>query len=60
MKRSDPTIHIRVPAEVRAWLEEQCAYYGSSHASEVVRALRERMERKVQQKREQAAAGGER
>lgn len=36
---------IRFPADVKAWLAEQAERNGSSQNSEVIRAVRERMER---------------
>jgi hypothetical protein len=46
---SDPVqMKIRVPAEIKEWLEAQAALHQSSQASEVVRAVRERMARSEQ------------
>lgn len=39
---------IRFPADVKAWLAEQAARNGSSQNSEVIRAVRERMDREAQ------------
>lgn len=36
---------LRVPADVKAWLAAQAEKNGSSQNSEVIRAVRERMER---------------
>lgn len=36
---------IRFPRDVKAWIEKQAHLNGSSQNSEVIRALRERMER---------------
>lgn len=36
---------IRFPADVKAWLAEQAEKNASSQNSEVIRAIRERMER---------------
>lgn len=36
---------IRFPAEMKAWLAEQAKLHGSSQNSEVIRAVRERMQR---------------
>ena len=36
---------IRFPADVKAWLSDQARLNGSSQNSEVIRAVRERMER---------------
>ena len=38
-------VAIRFPADVKAWLAEQAEKNGSSQNSEVIRAVRERMER---------------
>jgi Arc/MetJ-type ribon-helix-helix transcriptional regulator len=34
---------VRVPADIREWLARQVRRNASSHSSEIVRALRERM-----------------
>ena len=36
---------ITIPADVRKWLRDRAIYNGGSQSSEVVRALREQMER---------------
>jgi hypothetical protein len=36
---------IRFPADVKAWLADQARLNGSSQNSEVIRAVRERMDR---------------
>ncbi|MBZ0124100.1 MAG: Arc family DNA-binding protein [Roseovarius sp.] len=36
---------LRLPDKVKAWIEEQAHLNGSSQNSEVIRAIRERMER---------------
>lgn len=38
-------VAIRFPADVKAWLTDQARLNGSSQNSEVIRAVRERMER---------------
>ena len=38
----------RFPADVKAWLEQQAARNGSSMNSEVIRALRDAMDRAAQ------------
>jgi Arc-like DNA binding domain len=43
--REKPKIMIRVPKELKAWLSEQAAHNASSQTSEIVRAVRERMNR---------------
>lgn len=40
-----PKIIVRLPEDVKAWLDAQVDAYQSNQASEVVRALRERMNR---------------
>lgn len=41
----DPNFACRLPADVKAFIASQSAKYGSSQNSEIVRAVRERMER---------------
>jgi hypothetical protein len=36
---------VRLPKEVKAWLKEQASIHSSSETSEIIRAVRERMER---------------
>jgi Arc/MetJ-type ribon-helix-helix transcriptional regulator len=36
---------VRFPRDIKAWIEEQAEKNGSSQNSEVIRALRDRMER---------------
>ncbi|SDX21297.1 Arc family DNA-binding protein [Roseicitreum antarcticum] len=38
-------IAIRLPADLKEWIEAQAAINGSSQNSEVIRAIRERMDR---------------
>jgi hypothetical protein len=38
---------VTVPLDVRQWLEERARFYGGTMSSEVVRAMRERMERET-------------
>lgn len=38
-------VPVRFPPDMKAWLAEQAAKHGSSQNSEVIRAVRERMER---------------
>lgn len=46
MKSVDyPKIIVRLPPDIKAWIESQSDYHASSQTSEIVRALRERMER---------------
>lgn len=41
----DTQLKIRLPSEVKQWLEQQVTENRSSQSSEVVRAVRERMRR---------------
>lgn len=41
-------VPVRFPADIKAWLMEQAARNGSSQNSEVIRAVRERMDRETQ------------
>jgi hypothetical protein len=43
--RMMPKLMVRLPADVKEWLEAQAARNAASQASEIVRAVRERMER---------------
>ena len=43
---------VRIPADIRDWLTGQVKRNASSHSSEIVRALRERMERMEAEKKE--------
>ena len=36
---------LRLPPDAKAWVEDQARRYGSSQNAEIVRAVRERMER---------------
>lgn len=36
---------LRLPPDLKAWVEDQAERYGGSQNSEIVRAVRERMER---------------
>ena len=44
-KKDDPQFKLRIPAELKAWLDEQAEKNRSSLSSEVVRSIRERRER---------------
>lgn len=50
-----PSFPLRLPADVKAWLIEQAKMNASSQNSEVVRAIRERMQR-IAEGRDNAAA----
>jgi ribosome-binding protein aMBF1 (putative translation factor) len=45
MARNDPQIALRLPQDLKDWVEEEARRNGSSQNSEVVRALRERQSR---------------
>lgn len=49
MARGDAEVRIRCPADVKAWLVDQARLNGSSQNSEVIRAVRERMDRQEAQ-----------
>lgn len=53
MARIDPQMRIRLPQDVKAFIASQAAYNASSLSSEVVRCIRERME-KMKKKMEAA------
>lgn len=36
---------LRIPADLKAWIEDQAERNGSSQNSEIIRAIRERMDR---------------
>ena len=38
---------VRVPDDIKAWLEKQARYYGGTLGSEVSKSCRERMEREA-------------
>ena len=40
-----PKLMLRLPPDAKAWLKEQSERYGNSKNAEVVRAIREKMER---------------
>lgn len=43
--RAMPKIMVRLPADVKEWLERQAEKHAGSQGSEIVRAIRERMDR---------------
>jgi hypothetical protein len=45
MKPTDPQLRIRVPKDVKAFIEKQSAINRSSQNSEIIRCIRERMSR---------------
>lgn len=44
MEKRKP-LQVRLPDDVKAWLEAQARLTGASQNSEIIRAIRERMER---------------
>jgi hypothetical protein len=48
--REKPKIMVRVPEELKAWLIDQAERNASSQTSEIVRAVRERMNRYARKK----------
>jgi hypothetical protein len=47
---------VRVPDDVKAWLEQQAIYYGGTLGSEVSKSCRQRMEREASTDRRTTAA----
>lgn len=45
MARADPKFMLRLPAEMKAWVQVQAKRNGASLNSEIVRSIRERMDR---------------
>lgn len=45
MARNDPALNVRLPTELKAFIEGEAARNGCSQNSEVVRAIHERMDR---------------
>jgi hypothetical protein len=43
--QADPQIKIRLPIEVKAWISEQAHRNGASQNSEIIRSIRDRMDR---------------
>jgi hypothetical protein len=39
---------VTVPQDVKAWVEERAKYHGATISAEVVRSMRERMEREAE------------
>jgi plasmid stability protein len=55
MSRNETEVYpltVRLPSDIKAWLELEAARYGASQGSEVIRSLRARMD---QEQREKAA-----
>jgi hypothetical protein len=47
MARGDPQYNVRLPADAKAFIAAQAARNGSSQNSEIVRCIRDRMEREA-------------
>ena len=47
MKPEQKQMQVRLPADAKAWIEDQAVVNASSQNSEVVRSIRERMEREA-------------
>jgi hypothetical protein len=39
-----PFVTVRLPVDVKTWLQHESARYGASENSEIIRALRQRMD----------------
>lgn len=48
-KKDDPQIKLRLPEELKGWIDRQAEMNRSSKSSEIVRSIRERMDRAAQQ-----------
>lgn len=44
-RKDDPQFKLRLPVDIRDWIDRQAAVNRSSKSSEIVRSIRERMER---------------
>jgi hypothetical protein len=44
-KQETKGLLVRLPGDIKAWLESEAAYNGASQNSEIIRSLRARMER---------------
>jgi Arc/MetJ-type ribon-helix-helix transcriptional regulator len=44
MAATDPQMQVRLPSDLMAWIEQQAQTNGCSKNSEIVRAVRQRME----------------
>ena len=41
----NPHLEVRLPKDVKSWLETEAAYNGASQNSEIIRSIRARMEK---------------
>ncbi len=44
-KQETKGLLVRLPRDIKAWLESEAAYNGASQNSEIIRSLRARMEK---------------
>lgn len=51
MSKDDPKFLCRLPSDIKVFIERQSERYGSSMNSEIVRSIRERMDRISQETR---------
>ena len=47
MAATDPHMRLRIPQDLKEWLQVQARKNASSQNSEIVRAIRERMEKEL-------------
>lgn len=47
MARCDPQINIRLPSDIKAFIAAQAERNGSSQNSEIIRCIRDRMDRET-------------
>ena len=57
MAKDDPAIYVRLPLDLKLFVQEQARRNASSQNSEIVRALRERQAREAQKTEPTPAAG---
>lgn len=57
MASGDPKMMLRIPAEMKGWVEDQAKRNGASLNSEVLRCIRERMDRMVGPERAEGVDG---
>lgn len=56
MPKASPQVKVRLPADVKHWLIEEAAKNSNSQNSEVVRSIRERVDRQARNRRPRTAA----
>jgi hypothetical protein len=52
--RTDPQIPIRLPRDAKDWIKAEAVKNGSSQNSEIIRAVRERMDREASNRKARA------